>query len=361
MNHTSQPCCSVLYIDDEEKALKYFKMAFSSQFSILTASSGEEGLAILRRESGRIGVVVSDQRMPGMIGADLLARVREEFPRVVRILTTAYSDLPTAILAVNKGHIYQYMVKPWEIPDLEMVLHRAVDYHQVLSERDELLRLKMTTLQRILCCDRVKWLLLLFGAGNEPRAAAFRKALLSLVRSLAEFPAPKSVAEQGFTAAQFDAMSLITREFLAGVALQAGLNAAGGDHAIPANCSEISALGEPGPLLAASLGAFLATLSDGETATVHAGGDGVRVSLPEVPSRFFDRVSGVLFDAEADESSSRLLSTLWRFAEARIPFSIEVDGQNPIAINLPREETASPDAVIGALGKVFDRWDVASR
>lgn len=362
MNHTSQSCCSVLYIDDEEKALKYFKMAFSSQFSILTASSGEEGLAILRREGGRIGVVVSDQRMPGMIGAELLGRVREEFPRVVRILTTAYSDLPSAILAVNKGHIYQYVVKPWEIPDLEMVLHRAVDYYQVLTERDELLRLKMTTLQRILCCDRVKWLLLLFGTGEEPRAAAFRQALLSLVRSLAEFPAPKSAAEQAFNAGQFDAMSLISREFHAGTALQSALNASGGDIAIPANCAEISNLGGPGPLLAASLGAFLSTLSEGEPAAVQTGADGVRVSLPAVPFGFFDRVSGVLFATEPDAASARLLATLWRFAETGMPLHIEVarQDQNPIAITLPRE-TASPDDVIGALGVVFDRWDVASR
>jgi len=359
MNHTSQSCRSVLYIDDEEKALKYFKMAFSSQFSILTASSGEEGLAILRRESARIGVVVSDQRMPGMIGADLLGRVREEFPKVVRILTTAYSDLPSAILAVNKGHIYQYVVKPWAISDLEMVLHRALDYHQVLSERDELLQIKMTTLQRILCCDRVKLLLLLFGTGNELRAKAFRMALLSLVRSLADCPAQKSVTEQGFNTGQFDVMSLISREFHVGVALQSALNASGGDTAIPANCAAITSLGVQGPLLAASLGAFLSTLSDGEAATVHAGADGIRVSLPEIPSEFFDCVSGVLFAAKPDEASTRLLAVLWRFAEAGTPLRIEVAGQNPIATLL--RETASPDDVIGALGTVFDRWNVASR
>src|SRR5882757_9521456 len=141
LTHDSNPTCGILYIDDEEKALKYFRMAFSGKFKVFTASSGKEGIELLRREAKHIGIVLSDQRMPEMLGAEILGIVREEFPTIVRVLTTAYSDLESAIQAVNKGHIYQYVVKPWEIPDLGMVLQRAADYHQVLAERNELLAL----------------------------------------------------------------------------------------------------------------------------------------------------------------------------------------------------------------------------
>ncbi len=58
--------------------------------------------------------MISDQRLPEMLGAEVLGIVREEFPSIVRIITTAYSDLESAIQAVNKGYIYQYVVKPWE-------------------------------------------------------------------------------------------------------------------------------------------------------------------------------------------------------------------------------------------------------
>ncbi len=182
------PRCGILYIDDEEKALKYFRMAFAEKFDIFTAISGREGLDILRRESGRIGVVISDQRMPEMLGAEVLGVVREQYPSIVRILTTAYSDLESAIQAVNKGHIYQYVVKPWEIRDLGMVLQRAADYFRVLTERNELLALKMATLQRILCTDRVKWLLLSSRSWEASAGDAFRRALLAAIRALPADP-----------------------------------------------------------------------------------------------------------------------------------------------------------------------------
>src|SRR5690606_2127190 len=122
LNQTPNSACGVLYIDDEEKALKYFRMAYSPDFKVFTASSGQEGIEILRRESKQIGVIISDQRMPEMVGAEVLEIARREFPMIVRILTTAYSDLDSAIQAVNKGHIYQYVVKPWDVDDLRMVL-----------------------------------------------------------------------------------------------------------------------------------------------------------------------------------------------------------------------------------------------
>lgn len=359
MNQTPDSRCSILYIDDEEKALKYFRMALASKFSVFTATSGEEGLALLRKESGKIGVVVSDQRMPGMIGAEVLGQVREEYPRVVRILTTAYSDLQSAILAVNKGHIYQYVVKPWEVPELEMVLHRAVDYHHVLSERDELLRLKMGTLQRIVCCDRVKWLLLTLGEGAS--GGVFRKALFTLLRSLAAFPAPAPSSEKGIWPVQFDAATLIRMEFHAGVQLKSALERAeelGSGHPL---CEPVARLGGQGPGLAADLGAFLRSLPGEASATVDTT-DGVRVALSPASPGLVGELPGVLFAREPQAVSAGLLRILWKFAGADIPLTIELvrPGQEVLRFS-PAPETVSADDVIEALRVMFEAWDVASR
>lgn len=212
MSDDTQPLCGVLYVDDEEKSLKYFRLAFASKFEVFTATSAAEGLEILARESARIGIVVSDQRMPGTLGAEFLRVVRERYPRTVRILTTAFSDLQDAIAAVNLGYIYQYVVKPWDLTELGHVLQRAADYHRVLSERDALLAVKMTTLQRILCSDRVKWLLLHARSLDEGERAAFLRALAALVRALPgdfDLSAPPA----GRVRASFEIAALIRSEY----------------------------------------------------------------------------------------------------------------------------------------------------
>ena len=179
---TSRP--GVLFVDDEEKARKYFEMAFKSQYRVFTAESGSQGLEILGDEHNGIGVVVSDQRMPGMAGVDFLSQVRAIYPDKIRILTTAYSDLDSAIRSVNEGRIYQYVTKPWDLQDFRMVLKRAFDYYTILSERDHLMALKMSTLQRIVVADRLKTLATLAQAGCVREPELLTGTLLALIRNL---------------------------------------------------------------------------------------------------------------------------------------------------------------------------------
>lgn len=186
MKHNN-PNLSVLYVDDEPKALKYFEKAYSKQYQILTAESPEEGLKILEQESERIGIIVSDQRMPKTTGVEFLSTVRKHYPEKVRILTTAYSDLDSAIQSVNQGHIYQYVVKPWDIQDFSLVLKRAADFFRILSERNELFSLKMNTLQRIILSDRVKTLLILDHSLQKELRGSLAKALRALLKA---FPVP---------------------------------------------------------------------------------------------------------------------------------------------------------------------------
>jgi two-component system, probable response regulator PhcQ len=152
---------AILFVDDEEQACKYFRLALEPEFNVLTATSARDALELLRAQPAKIGIVVSDQRMPGDSGSAFLAKVRQEDPATVRILTTAYSDMEAAIEAVNAGSIYKYIVKPWDLSDLRVTLRRAMEYCLLRQERDLLVREKLATLQHLLVADRVRSLAVL--------------------------------------------------------------------------------------------------------------------------------------------------------------------------------------------------------
>jgi two-component system probable response regulator PhcQ len=146
---------AILYVDDEEKSLKYFTRAFSDQFRIFTAVNAEEGFKLFEQHKDDIAILITDQRMPGEKGVQLLEKVRQLRPRVIRMLATAYSDLEAAISAVNTGAIYKYVHKPWDVPQLEVTLKRALEFFLVQMERDHLLREKLSVLQNMIITDRV--------------------------------------------------------------------------------------------------------------------------------------------------------------------------------------------------------------
>src|SRR2546422_1025460 len=91
---------AILYVDDEEKSLKYFIRSFGETFRILTATHAAEGYSLLRGQKDEIGLLMTDQRMPGEKGVELLEKARQLQPRIIRILATAYADLDAAIEAV---------------------------------------------------------------------------------------------------------------------------------------------------------------------------------------------------------------------------------------------------------------------
>src|SRR6266508_6067563 len=119
---------AVLYVDDEEKSLKYFRRAFEDEFRILTAVNAHEGFKLLEQHKDGIGLLMTDQRMPGEKGVQLLEKARQLRPRIVRILATAYSDMEAAIAAVNTGAIYKYVMKPWDPTQLEATLKRGLEF-----------------------------------------------------------------------------------------------------------------------------------------------------------------------------------------------------------------------------------------
>ncbi len=107
----------VLFVDDEPLVLDALRRMLRDKFHTYTADSGEKGLAAIE-ENGPFAVVISDMRMPGMNGAEFLARIRKDAPDTVRMLLTGFTDLDAAIAAVNEGNIFRFLTKPCKKDEL---------------------------------------------------------------------------------------------------------------------------------------------------------------------------------------------------------------------------------------------------
>jgi two-component system probable response regulator PhcQ len=154
-NHYDYNKFAVLYVDDEEKSLVNFKRAFGDDFKILTASRAAEAYKLVQDHAEEIGVLMTDQRMPGEKGVWLLERVRQYRPQIIRILVTAYADMDAAIAAVNSGAIYKYVAKPWDPAELDITLKQSLTFFAVQAERDQLLREKLSLLRNMMIADRI--------------------------------------------------------------------------------------------------------------------------------------------------------------------------------------------------------------
>ena len=127
----------ILVVDDEEAILETMTFTFEDDYEVLTSSSARDALALLERE-GPVAVVISDQRMPEMTGVEFLARVFALHPTTVRIILTGFADMDAIIRAINDGHVYAYITKPWEPDQLKQVVRRAVDHHALAVENERL-------------------------------------------------------------------------------------------------------------------------------------------------------------------------------------------------------------------------------
>jgi putative two-component system response regulator len=115
----------VLLIDDEPANLRLLRRVLGQDYDTLVAENGSDGLKILQDE--KVSLIISDQRMPGMSGVEVLSASREIQPDAVRILLTGYTDIQALIDAINTGHIYKYVQKPWDAEDLKLTIKRAIE------------------------------------------------------------------------------------------------------------------------------------------------------------------------------------------------------------------------------------------
>ena len=133
----------ILIVDDETDILDSLRWTFEDDYDVSAAGSGKEGLEALRREA--VAVMIVDQRMPGMNGAEFLEQAVSLAPKAIRIMLTGYTDIEALIAAVNSGQIYRYIAKPWEPQALKMDVRRAVESYEMAAELEvryaEILRL----------------------------------------------------------------------------------------------------------------------------------------------------------------------------------------------------------------------------
>ncbi|MCB1929736.1 MAG: response regulator [Rhodocyclaceae bacterium] len=114
---------TVLFVDDEAQIVNLLKIMFRADYEVYSATSGAAALDII--QSRKVDVIVSDQRMPGMTGTELLAKVRRLSPGTMRILLTGYSDLAAMVGSINEGEIFRFVSKPWNKEEIRAIVKDA--------------------------------------------------------------------------------------------------------------------------------------------------------------------------------------------------------------------------------------------
>jgi len=128
---------TILCVDDEESILSSLNRLLRKEgYKILTASSAKEGLKLL--EENKVNLVITDQRMPEMDGAHFLAKVRESYPTVIRIMLTGYTDVDAIADSINKGHIYKMFFKPWNNENLKLEIKQVLQYYDLVETNKNL-------------------------------------------------------------------------------------------------------------------------------------------------------------------------------------------------------------------------------
>jgi two-component system, NtrC family, response regulator HupR/HoxA len=121
---------TVLFVDDEERLLNSLKRGLIDEpYKCLFANSGPEALKVLG--DNKVHVIVTDMRMPEMNGLELLRLVREKYPDIIRIVLSGYTQITTLLTAINEGHIYKYITKPWKLEEeFKPQIRAALEYYE---------------------------------------------------------------------------------------------------------------------------------------------------------------------------------------------------------------------------------------
>lgn len=128
----------ILVVDDEEAILETMSFTFEDDYEVHTAQDPRRALDVLDAK-GPFAAVLTDQRMPTMSGVEFVAEVCKRHPATVRMILTGFSDMEAIIQAINDGHVYAYITKPWEPDHLKQVMKQAVEHYKLTVENERLL------------------------------------------------------------------------------------------------------------------------------------------------------------------------------------------------------------------------------
>src|SRR5271157_1436938 len=149
----------VLVVDDEPDVLRSVHDLLRIDYEVVTCQQASEALDHLKAATD-VAVILSDQRMPGMTGVELLQQARLIRPETTRLLFTAYADIHTVIDAINQGQVFRYITKPWEAAELESVIRQAVERHDMIVEKNQLLAELQTANAKLTEANRLKGIFL---------------------------------------------------------------------------------------------------------------------------------------------------------------------------------------------------------
>ena len=128
----------LLCVDDEVSVLRSLKRFLRKEnYQIVTATGGAEGLALLEKHPAQ--VVLSDQRMPGMMGTAFLRQVKEHYPETVRVMLSGYAEVHAILESINEGEIYRFLPKPWNEEELKVTLRQCFDRYDLIRQNRELI------------------------------------------------------------------------------------------------------------------------------------------------------------------------------------------------------------------------------
>ena len=134
------PKHSLLIVDDEPNVCDSVHDLLRREFRVLKANSAQEGFRLLQEEE--VHIIMSDQRMPQITGVELLSKVKSRYPQAVRMLFTGFADLDSVIAAINQGHIFGFLKKPWQPEELEAAVRQAAaEYDRLTANAEERERL----------------------------------------------------------------------------------------------------------------------------------------------------------------------------------------------------------------------------
>jgi signal transduction histidine kinase len=145
----------LLVVDDEIDVLRSVHDLLRIHYHVVTCRTGVEALGVLR-SAREVHVIMSDQRMPEMTGVELLRQAKAIRPETTRLLFTAYADIGTVIEAINQGHIFRYVAKPWDPHEFEAVVRQAVEHHDLIVEKNRLLEELRASNAKLMEADRLK-------------------------------------------------------------------------------------------------------------------------------------------------------------------------------------------------------------
>ncbi len=150
-----RPRPTLLVVDDEREVLNSVRDLLRIDYRVITCLRGAEALEVLRSEE-HIHVVMSDQQMPEMTGVEVLREAKVIRPETTRLLFTAYTDIRTVVDAINQGHVFRYLAKPWVPEELEAMVRQAVEHHELIVEKQRLLAELQTTNTKLTEANRLK-------------------------------------------------------------------------------------------------------------------------------------------------------------------------------------------------------------